>query len=88
MIESAAIGGVVADWNDGHMGGGGGVWIFMALMMLFGVVVIGLVIWLIARGGEHRTRSGLENARSILAERLARGEINPDEYRERLQQLQ
>jgi putative membrane protein len=88
MTGFAALAGVVADWNDGHMAGRGGVWIFMILMMLLGVAVIGLVIWLIARSGEHRPPSGLENARAILAERLARGEIDPEEYRERLQHLQ
>ncbi len=89
MIRSTAIIGIVAEWRDGHMwGGGDGAWVFMTVMMLFAVAVIGLVVWLIARGGEHRPRSGLENARAILAERLARGDITPEEYRERLQHLQ
>ena len=89
MIRSTAIAAILADWHDGHMwGGGGGAWFVMTVMMLFGVAVIGLVVWLFARGGAHRPRSGLENARAILAERLARGDISPEEYRERLQHLQ
>ena len=89
MAASISIVGVVADWNDNHMwGGGGGAWFAMAMMMLLGAALIGLIVWLVARGGAHRPPSGLERARSILAERLARGEIAPEEYRERLQHLQ
>ena len=80
---------LVADWGDHHMwDDGGGALVFMTLMMVIGLAVIALVIWLVARGGQHRPASGLENARAILAERLARGEIAPEEYRERLQHLQ
>ena len=81
--------GIIADWNDNHMWGGGGWgWFAMTLMMVFGAVMIGLVVWVLARGGQARRPDGIENARAILAERLARGEVTPDEYRERLQHLQ
>ena len=88
MIGLTPLATVVAQWNNDHMGGGGWAWLAMTLMMLLGVAVIGLVVWGVARGGQTRPPSGLENARAILAERLARGDIAPEEYRERLQHLQ
>ncbi len=87
MIGFTSLVGTIARWDNDHMWGGGA-WFFMTLMMLLGVAIVGLVIWLVARGGQHQPASGLEAARSILAERLARGEIPPEEYRERLQHLQ
>jgi putative membrane protein len=53
---------------------------------LLWLVVIGTVIWLLAR----RTRqapTGIDRAKDILAERYAKGEISRDEYRERLTEL-
>ena len=50
--------------------------------------VVALSVWLVARGPGHQSRTGLENARAVLADRMARGEIAPDEYRERLAHLQ
>ena len=89
MIGFASLAAVVAQWNNDHMWGGGGwAWFAMTLMMLLGAAVIGLVVWAVIRGGQPRSPSGLENARAILAERLARGDISPDEYRDRLQHLQ
>ena len=88
MIGVASLTAVVAQWNNDHMGGGGWAWFAMTLMMLLGVAVIGLVVWVVARGGQPRPPSGLEGARAILAERLARGDITPEDYRERLQHLQ
>lgn len=49
-------------------------WIFLAVLV-FGV---GAVVWALVAGGDRR------DARAILGERLARGELSPDEYRERL----
>lgn len=80
---------MIDGYNDGHMWGGGGwSWLAMTLMMVIGIALIGLVVWAVLRGGQHRPPSGLENARTILAERLARGDITSEEYRERLQHLQ
>ncbi len=89
MIGITALTGVVGQWDDNHMWGGGGwAWIMMTLMMVFGAAIVALVVWAIVRGGQHQSRSGVESARAILAERLARGEIAPEEYRDRLQHLQ
>ncbi len=54
-------------------------WPFPWLLIL---IVIALLVW---RRGCGPRRGG--NARSILAERFARGEISADDYRERLGQL-
>ncbi len=80
----------------GHMdwGGGGGAW----WMMLFWgpvlvIALVALVIWAVrstpgGRGGST-TAGGdpLDGARRILAERYARGELDSEEYRDRLERL-
>ncbi len=83
------------NWNyDMHNGTGWG-WIPMAIMML---LVWGSLIWLgvaLLRGTgnqQHAAAAGpsapqAPNPQQILAERLARGEIEPDDYRARLEAL-
>ena len=63
-----------------------GYWFPFAFLWL---VLLGLVVWFVVRGGRwrHRPPSDLDRARGILAERFARGEITGEEYRERLEQL-
>jgi len=63
-----------------HMAGWG--WGWGLLMLLLVVAVIGLVVWLIIRTTQRAGGHPRDRAREILAERLARGEITPDEYRE------
>ena len=87
MIGFASLVPAVSDWNDNHMGNGGWMWLWASLMMLFMVAIVGLVVWLAVRGPQRHLPSATENARSILAERLARGEIAPEEYNERLRHL-
>ncbi len=83
------------NWNDGW-GGGSGWW--MAIMM---IAVMGGLVWIaiaLFRHGSHTSQTQLPGAqpalparatpKEILAERLARGEIEPDEYRSRLEALQ
>jgi putative membrane protein len=48
--------------------------------------LIATVIWLAVRGRPWR-HSATERAKEILAERFARGELSPEEYRERLTEL-
>ena len=88
MMGFTSLMGIIGDYNDNHMWGGGWAWLAMTLMMVLGAAVIGVVVWVIVRGSQHRPVSDLESARAILAERLARGDITPEEYRERLQHLQ
>lgn len=69
-------------WGTGY----GWLW-----MLLTWVVVIGVVVWVVTRvsardGAQGRT--GSRDARRILDERFARGEIDEDEYRRRRDELE
>ena len=69
----------------GGMGWGG--WLFGAIL-LAGIVT--LVVVLVRTWGAQRPsdeRRGPSDAEAILAERYARGEIDDDEYRQRLNAL-
>lgn len=77
------------DGGFGHMDGWGGgwMWVWGTLMMVLTLLAL---VWLV------RTVSGrngaappnhLDQARTILAERYARGELTTEEYRERLDHL-
>lgn len=83
------------NWNDGM---GGGNWWWMAFMMF---VILGGLIWIgitLSRHGNHTPHLQTPGAapittprhtpQEILAERLARGEIDPDDYRQRLDALE
>lgn len=87
------------NWND-HMDGNGWWWIPMTALM---VVFVAALVWLVvalARGAGHTHATVIgpaaaapigpamrPTAQDILAERLARGEIEPDDYRRRLEAL-
>jgi putative membrane protein len=79
MLFTALGGGQFHHHDDGW--DGGWFWLWGGLMMLFWAVVIAVVVWFIVRS-VHRSSSG-SRAREILDERLARGEITVEEYRER-----
>ena len=72
-------------WHD--RGWNAGDWLPMGFLMLFlwAMLIFG-GLWLLTRGrdGQPPARS---NARQILDDRLARGEIGPEEYRARRDQL-
>ena len=78
-------------WNHGWGWGWGG-WIMMGLLMVvFWAVVITLVILAVRyfasdRGsvGTSRPGPGPNRAEDLLAERFARGEIDEDEFRQRM----
>ena len=71
-------------WNWGWGG-----WIFMGLTMVifWGLIVFGAIALFryLGRGPEHGLprHDGADQALRILDERLARGEIDPDEYTKR-----
>jgi len=70
-----------------HGGWGWGTWLVMTVGML---AFWGLVIWAIlalARGPSGGPAPREQTPEQILAERLARGEIDEDEYRRRLAAL-
>jgi len=83
------------DYNDG----GVWMWVFGGLMILGVLVLIGLAVWAVVtvtnranRGattpdtGEVDT-SGRARTKQVLDERYARGELNTEEYTERLHTL-
>ena len=93
MITMAQLGGVLADAGDGHHGWGGGwTWLWGPIMM-FAVVGLGaFAFWGMARSARDRPHpfarpSPMTKAREILAERYARGEIETNEYHEKLRDL-
>ena len=70
------------NWNDGMMGGG---WWWMVMVIFVGGL-IGLAVMFLRRP-DQTVHSAAPGAQGILAERLARGEIEADEYRSRLDAL-
>ena len=68
----------VMHYQDGWMNGWG--WGMMGLGWLIIVVLVGLVVWAIT--GSNSVRRG-RGAMDLLDERLARGELSPEDYRER-----
>jgi len=72
-----------------HGWGGGGI-LLLIVLVLFAIIIIGGV-WLVMGRSRQPSADGTAVAvagpEQILAERLARGEIEPDEYRTRLAAL-
>lgn len=69
----------------------GSMWSMGGMMvgwLLLTVLLVGLVVWLVVRYARPRT-SGEDTgaARRILAERYARGEVDTEEYTQRLAAL-
>lgn len=65
----------------GHMGswGGGWMWLWGSLMVLFWVAVIAGAVWFVTRGRDHASGKKANQARDILDERYARGELTTDD---------
>lgn len=86
--------------HDGWRDGGGGAWLGLFLMLAM-ALAIGLVVWLLLnrRANVVHVPAGASaapvaapvsptaTAETILAERLARSEITPDDYRAMLAAL-
>ena len=81
----------------GYDGGGGGwMWVFGGLMMVGVLVLVGLAVWAVIaatnRGASTAATapvdvSGRARTRQVLDELYARGEIDSEEYTERLHTL-
>jgi len=81
---------VVADTGGfNHMSGFG--WGMMGFGCIIGLLIIGLVAWAVVQSTQQNRRNAAPNAtrtaESILADRFARGEIDDEEYRRRLDTL-
>jgi putative membrane protein len=75
---------------DGGMGWGGWVAMGFALVVFWGLVIAGVVLLVRSVGHRHEVtheQVGSTVALRILEERLARGEIDADEYSRRRQLL-
>ena len=74
-------------WNNGWNNGSG--WVGWLMMMVFMLAFWGLIAWVVVTlvRGPSGTRHQQRSAEDILAERFARGEIDQDEYAERLDTL-
>ncbi|WP_082748124.1 SHOCT domain-containing protein [Nocardioides jensenii] len=83
-------------WNDGHMDNGWGIVMMLAMLGIWALVAV-TAVWVVRSSGTSATAPGghaaspphsvTTSAEKILAERLARGEIDVDEYRGRLETL-
>jgi putative membrane protein len=87
-------------WDDGHMDDGTGIVMVFAMVALWVLVAVA-IFWIVrstrtalppggssaSRVSPGDTRSPTGTAEQILAERLARGEIDPEEYRARVEAL-
>lgn len=82
---------VVADAGGFHHMSGYGWWGMMGFGWLMGLAIVGLLVWAVVqatpRRGDTATRTVTASAETILADRFARGEIDDDEYRRRLDAL-
>lgn len=71
----------------GYQNMGWGMWWGMGLGTLILLVLIALLVWAIARGGRAvpapSSAAPRPDALQVLDERLARGEIEPDDYNQR-----
>lgn len=72
-----------------HMNGFG--WWMMGVGWAMGFVLIGVLVWAIvqatSRSCDPAAPTSARSAEAILADRFARGEIDDDEYRRRLDTL-
>jgi putative membrane protein len=82
-------------WDNDHMNNGWGIVMMLSMLAIWALVAL-LVVWVIRSGRTPTTGPAspgapgahlLGSAEQILAERLARGDIDPEEYRTRLDAL-
>jgi putative membrane protein len=83
-------------WDNEHMDGGWSVLMMLGLLVFWTALVIAIVWALYSARSSNTSAAGTQTPRvggsagdpeDILANRLARGEIDPDEYEHRLDVL-
>lgn len=82
------------NWDNGHMDDGWGILMMLAMVVIWALVAVAIV-WIVrstrtptvSPGVPPGVDPGRGSAGQILAERLARGEIDPEEYRSRIEAL-
>lgn len=77
-------------WDNGHMDNGWGIAMMLVMVGFFALIAFAIVWFarsnnmMAGRSASATDPSGTKSAESILAERLARGEIELEDYRARL----
>lgn len=79
-------------WNDGHLSNGWGIVMMLGMLTIWVLVAFVIVRFVRSTGtpkaeDPRPTAPATDGAEQILAERLARGEIEPQEYQARLTAL-
>jgi putative membrane protein len=79
-------------YSDHMDGGGNGGWVVMLILLVILILLVAAGVWFATGGprrglGEAPMQPPRSSAADLLAERLARGEIDPDEYRARMAAL-
>lgn len=87
LINSAIVVAHGPGWNQSGPWGGEWWWLWRLTTLLIFVLVIALTVSWVRRATSRSQPSGFDRAREILAERYARGEIDTEEYHDRLGQL-
>lgn len=82
LLDIAARGASQGAWTGGW--GGGPWWVLIPLLW---IALAGTVVWLVTRRRDGRPESPGGGAVGILTARYARGEIDTDEYRQRLDEI-
>ncbi len=67
--------------------GAGWWWLLRPLVLVLWIVLIAVIVRWVLRSTHRHDPSPMERARDVVAERYARGEINADEFRDRLDRL-
>lgn len=67
--------------------GDGGAWWMMGIGSVISLAVLVALVWLALAMSRRSVPGGVDDARAILAARYARGEIDADEYTQRLSVL-
>jgi putative membrane protein len=71
-----------AGFDDGHMGGGWGWLVIVAIVVMMGG--IGWMMWSTMSGAGSNRRDSSEDPVEVLKTRYARGELTTEEFQERL----
>ena len=86
IAYAATIGAQHYDPYD-HMDGWGWMWLGGLLWLIILGAFVGLIVWLVVRSSGQPPATTQGDARRILAERFARGEIDEDEFTRRTELL-
>jgi putative membrane protein len=87
-LPALADSGAVEGYRHMQMFGGGIGFLGMGMMILFWGAIILLVVWAVRGFSGRDGRANERDALAVLRDRLARGEIDPEEYQTRRKALE